>query len=73
MLLWSVVRQMGKRLDQEVDLMKMFELFPVKVESGDPLALELSLNINAAVKHFGLFPTIALDKHKDNFPLGRLD
>ena len=24
MLLWSVVRQMGSRLDQEIDLMKMF-------------------------------------------------
>ena len=39
MLLWSVVKQMGKRLETDIDLMKMFELFPVKVESGDPLAL----------------------------------
>ena len=60
MLLWSVVKQLGKRLETDIDLMKMFELFPVKVESGDPLALELALNINVAVKNIGLFPTISL-------------
>ena len=31
MTLWSTVKQMGSHLQKQIDIMKMFELFPVKV------------------------------------------
>ena len=34
----------------------MFEIYPVKIESADPLALELSININQYVKKLSYFP-----------------
>ena len=46
MTLWSIARQFGKELDKNIEMMKMFQLIPVKVESGDPLAIQLALNIN---------------------------
>lgn len=30
-MLWTVVKQLGNRLEKDVDLTKMFELFPTKI------------------------------------------
>jgi hypothetical protein len=52
--------------------MKVMELIPVKIESGDPFAMELALNINASLKGFSLFPKITNPNFKaEDFPLGR--
>jgi hypothetical protein len=73
MTLWAVLNQLGARTDKEIDLIAMLEIFPVKIESADPLALELSLNINAALKDSGLFPKISCPLlNAENFPAGRL-
>ena len=73
MTLWSTIKQMGSHLQKQIDIMKMFELFPVKVQSGDPLAYELSININADVHELDTFPTITCSGvGSEDFPMGRL-
>ena len=72
MTLWSITKQIDSQLDKNIDMMKMFELIPVKVQSGDPFALELSLNINENVKKYEFFPTIKCPVSCQEFPVGRL-
>lgn len=72
MALWSVTRQLGSRLEKDIDLVKLLDLIPLKIESGDPLAMELAININAYLKPFSMFPKIAFPSfNPGTFPMGR--
>jgi len=43
------------------------------MESADPLALELTLNINSSLKPYAFFPKIVCQNtDTSHFPLGRL-
>ena len=73
MTLWSVNKQLGDHLPEVIKLDHVLELIPVKIESADPLALELTLNINTSLKKYSLFPKITNNNTDSaNFPLGRL-
>lgn len=58
MVMWSVIRQSKDVLEKEIGTMKIMEIIPVKLQSRDPLPIELSRNINAALKSYSLFPKI---------------
>lgn len=74
MMLWSINRQLEENLPNEVNMNSLLELIPLKIESGDPLAMELALNINSALKNFDFFPKITYPVFNSaSFPMGRLD
>lgn len=42
LVLWATVKQTKQTLDKDIGIMKMMEMIPVKLESKDPLPIELS-------------------------------
>lgn len=56
-----------------INLTDLLGMIPVKVESADPLAIELATNINSAFKIFGYFPKIVCRSNDNSFPIGRLN
>jgi hypothetical protein len=46
LVLWATIKQLGENLKKEINLEQLLTLIPVKIESTEPLAIELSLNIS---------------------------
>jgi len=60
MTLWAVNKQLGSELEHTIDLEEMLLIIPIKMQSLDPLAIELAVNLNSALKDFSFLPKISL-------------
>ncbi len=72
MTIWALTVQLGDRLKSEIKLDDLLTLIPVRLDSMDPLAIELSAIINHSLDQYSFFPKIQWLFSPTAFPMGRL-